>query len=293
MRQHPKVLNIQKEALKLFPDSERINTNTGVALFKFNKLKKAKNYLIKAIKLDPTSWQPYLQIGDLYYASGEYKQASEAYAESINLLRKSAKILRCVVGLPEKEISNKYAKEMLQSKEVPYENLIGFGVGLFQQEEYGLSNELFARALKVRPEELDIHAYCAITSFRLSNYEKAREHAQHVQIADEREGQTDLPPFGNMEDNPAHFISIIADCYMKLGQSYAFLEKYELAFNEINKAIEIGGTKSRFLCAIAGTYLLKGDKVEAKKFYKKAMELDPSDEWIQEQLSSLQSDKNN
>lgn len=290
LRQHPNALNIQKKALKLFPDCENINTNTGLVLLKLNELKKAKKNLKKAIKLDPTSWQPHLKIGDLYYVSSDYKQASEAYAESINLLRKSAKILRYVQGLPEKEILNKVAKEMLQLREVPYEQLIGIGIGLFQQEEYGLSNELFVRALRECPEESNIHVYCAITSFHLGKYEKAREYAQHIQIVDEPEWQTDLSPLQTMEDNPALFINTIADCYMKLGQSHAFLKRYELAFNEINKAIEIGGMKFQFLCAIAGTNLLKGDKVEAKKYYKKAMELDPSNEWIQEQLSNLQSD---
>jgi tetratricopeptide (TPR) repeat protein len=275
--QDPNALALHKKALTLFPGSAQINANTGLALCKLNELKKAKTYLIKAIKLDPTSWQGYLGIGNLYYESGDYKRASEAYVRSIDLLHRSVKILRCVLGLPEKERLNTLAREVLQSRDVPDEDLVGFGIGLFQQEEYELSNKFFGRALEVRPKGLGVYAYCAMTSFHLGDYEKARKYAQ---IADEGGGE--IRPY-----SPGFFISTIADCYMKLGQSHAFLRKYELAFNEINKAIEIGGSNSQFFCAMAGAYLLKGDKVEANKFYKKAMALDPSNKWIQEQISKL------
>jgi tetratricopeptide (TPR) repeat protein len=277
LREDPNALALNRKALRLFPGSGKINSNMGVLLWKLNEVKKAKHYLRQAIKLDPAGWQAHLEIGNLYYESRDYKQASQAYATSIDLLGKSVKILSHVHGLPEKERLTALARQVLKTAEAPYEDLTAFGIKLFQQEEYELSNEFFLRALKLRPEGFRVYAYCAMTNFHLGRYDKAREYAQ---IADERQGQT-------IAYTPAYFISNIAYCYMKLGQSHAFLGKYELAFDEINTAAKIGGSNSNLFCAMAGTHLLKGDKVQATTFYKKAMELDPSNNWIQEQILKL------
>jgi tetratricopeptide (TPR) repeat protein len=278
LRQDPNALAVYKKALKLFPGSAQINTNTGLVLHTLNRLKQAEKYLAKGVKIDPSSWQAHLGIGNLYYDRGDYKKAVKSYSEAIDLLHKSVKILSSYQhGLPEKEKSIELAREMLQSKDVRYEILVSFGVGLFQQEEYELSRELLAYALEMRPEGWRTYVYSAMANIRLGNYELARKHAQ---IADERGEQVGTC-------GPAFFISTIASCHVKLGQSYAFLKKYELAFSEINRAIDIGGSNSECFCAMAGTYLLKGDKAEAKRSYEEAMALDPSNKWIQEQISKL------
>lgn len=282
LKQSQNVLGIQKKALLLYPDSEVIHTSTGHILWKLNKPEEAKRHLLKAIKLDPTSWQAYLGISNLYYEGGDYKQAVESYIQTINLLHKSFKILSSYQsGIPDKEKLIELAGAWLQSKGVPYENLVGGGVGLFQQEEYELSNELFAHALKMYPEELRTHVYYAMTNFHLGNYEQARKHAK---IANEKNGYT-------TECSPAFLISTIANSYEKLGQSYALLGKYELFINSINKAIEIGGPSNRYYSSMGGAYLLKGDKTKAIEFYKKALELDPSDKQAQKQLSKLMSSR--
>jgi tetratricopeptide (TPR) repeat protein len=279
LKQNPKVLEIRKKALQLYPDSGDIHTNTGIYYQEHQEIKKAKRHFLKAINLDPTSWQAYLGISNIYYESGDYKQAVECYTQTINLLHKSFKITSSYQhGIPDKETLIELAGKMLQSKESPYENLVGFGIGLFQQGEYELSNELFGQALKMYPEKSSAHTYYAISNFHLGNYEQARNHAQ---IADGNEGQ----------DSPAYYIDTIANCYMQLGQSYALLKKYELALRKTNKAIEIGGPKHQFFCSMAVTYQLKEDKAEAIKYYKKALSLDPSNKMIQEKLSSLQSNK--
>lgn len=283
LRESPNAIDIQKKALQLYPDSAEINANMGLILWKLNELKQAKKYLTKAIKLNPNSWQANLEISHLYYKSGDYKQASESYIQVINLLHRSVKILSSYHhGLPEKEKLIELAGKMLQSREVSGETLVAFGVGLFQQEEYELSNKLFAYALKMCPEELDTHAYYAMTNIHLGNYELARKHAQ---IVDETREQATL-----YNNTPMFFINKIAYCHMRLGQSHAFLKKYELALNETNKAIEIGGPNSEFFCVLAATYLLKGDKAEAIKYYKKALGFALSNKWIQKQISNLQSD---
>ena len=284
LRQSQNVLDIQKKALLLYPDSEAIHTITGHILWKLNKPKEAKRHLLKSIKLDPTSWQAYLGISNLYYGGGDYKQAAASYTQTINLLHKSFKILSPYQhGIPDKVKLIELAGEMIRYKGVSCENLVGCGVGLFQQEEYELSNELFAHALKMYPEELGTHAYYAITNFHLGNYDQARKQAQ---ISMEHGEQTTM-------HSPASFINMIANCYMKVGQCHAVLKKYELALKDIHKAIEIGGPESRFFWSLAETYLLMGNQAEAIKYYKQAIELDPSNDQLQERLLRLQSDKTN
>ena len=284
LRQHPNVLNIQKKALKLFPDCAEINANTGFLLREFNESKKAKKYLIKALSLDSTLWQTNFELSNMYYENGDYKQAFESYTQTINLLHKSVKILSPYQhGLPEKEKLITLSDKMLLSREVPCENLVAFGIGLFRQEEYELSNKLFAHALKMHPEELTAHAYYAMSNFHLGNYEQARKHAQIAEDVGEQGTAQSL----------IFFINKIAECHMRLGESYALLNEYESGLRNIHKAIEIGGPDSRFLVSLAETYLLMGDQAEARNYYEKAMEIDPSNVWIQKKMHSLSSNKTN
>jgi tetratricopeptide (TPR) repeat protein len=97
------------------------------------KFKEARKHLLKAIKLDPTAWQPYSLISNTYYEMGKYKLAAEFYTQTRNLLTESVKIISvCPLGMPEKDELIELSKKMLQSREVPYVDLTTFAVDLLR-----------------------------------------------------------------------------------------------------------------------------------------------------------------
>lgn len=284
LRQDPHVLEIQNKALFLDPNSPEIHTNIGFCFLDHGDMKEAKKHLLKAIELDPSSWQAYFGMGNIYYENGDCLNASNYYTHAISLLRKSAKILSPYqYGLPKKKKLIELADKMVKSENVPCKDLLAYGIGLCQYGEYELSNEIFCHALNICAKQPEVHIYCAITDIYLGNYLQARKHIQFIEISKQEK---------TLDNNsPIFLLNTIADCYMRLGQCCALRKEYELALNNFYKAIEVGGLDSRFYCSIAETYLLRGDRLQAVNYYKKAMELDPLNKQIQKKIINLQSDK--
>lgn len=277
-RQDTRALIIQNQALMLKPDCETVHTNMGVLLAGQGKTKQAAKHLEQAVRINPSSWQPYVQLAKICYHHGRYKRASECYAEAVNLLPKSfnMRVLH-EHGVPGKQVLIDHARSILACEDTPRETLIGCGAALFQQGMHELSNEVFTRALVRYPENLLTHEYCALTDFHLGNYEQARQHAA---IADESWGYATAY-------SPSVLIKTIAECYRELGLSQALLKDCDAALASIHKSIEIGGPGSNALCALAEVHLLKGNRGEAIRVFEEARDLDPSNTRIRQKLQSL------
>lgn len=62
------------------------------------------------------------------------------------------------------------------------------------------------------------------------------------------------------------------DCYVNLGNVYSCLEKYDDALENFKKALMLDEKSSTVLFDIGNIMYLKGDKIEAVKYYNKADE---------------------
>lgn len=79
--------------------------------------------------------------------------------------------------------------------------------------------------------------------------------------------------------------------YSNIGLNYYKMKNFDLAIENYLKALEYDNKNLTALVGIADVYLAKGDNTNAEKYFKRVLDLEPSNEYVRKKLDSLKNIK--
>jgi tetratricopeptide (TPR) repeat protein len=74
-----------QQALEIYPNSEKIYSNLGIALGHDSRFEEAVEAFQEALKINPQNWETYNNLGIALGSQEKYDQALAAFQEAINL----------------------------------------------------------------------------------------------------------------------------------------------------------------------------------------------------------------
>lgn len=74
-----------QQALEIYPNSEKIYSNLGIALGHDSRFEEAASAFEEALKINPQNWETYNNLGIALGSQEKYDQALAAFQEAINL----------------------------------------------------------------------------------------------------------------------------------------------------------------------------------------------------------------
>ncbi|HLH09302.1 MAG TPA: tetratricopeptide repeat protein [Terriglobales bacterium] len=139
-------------------------------------VKTAASYFQKLADAYPNDYVPYLALGDLYAAAGQYKDAEANYEKARSVAPANATVIANAMNaaIEEHEIplAGKWAgyitKEMMEDPRVERED----ARYLFHEGKYRESAQLARRALQKLPEDRNASVYLAYDYYNLGRYDE-------------------------------------------------------------------------------------------------------------------------
>ena len=160
-------------AMLLLPDRAQAYSSIASVYLHTKEIDKAKEYLIKTVKLDPSDTKTVLNLSILYSKSKNYEEANvqlgiilEAEPGNISALQQLAQNLDALGKADEAEVMYHKALEADPNNT----NLIyNLGVIYLRAEEYEKAEEMFIKSLALNPDDCDAISNVSVIYSKMEN----------------------------------------------------------------------------------------------------------------------------
>jgi len=177
-------IEVYEQALLLDEYLPWIHNNLGVVLMRGDQIELAKEYFQSAIELNPLHTAAYRNLGNAYYAQGDWDNAEAAYQDALELDFTLSEIKAAWAGL----ILNKgrLVEARLVWEDVLRGNprhalaLQGLGVVSLLEEDPGVAMLYFDAAQYLDPGNINMHLYVGMALEALDRSSEAAEEYQYI-----------------------------------------------------------------------------------------------------------------
>lgn len=231
----------------------------------------------KAIQIDPEFAQAYNKLGDYYVRKGMNKEAASAYRTSLEL-----------------DDNNENSH-------------FDYGCTLASLGDYDLAMHELEKALQMKPDHYEIYSHIARISYERGMHSEAIENAKKGLIANENDvmarftlacaylaqGYTNnaYENFSRVVERYSELVKVktrFAEGHYYIGRAYFFMEKYKLAVENLQRAVDYDTEAVDYhysfgmlysdadaFCALAEAQFAAGMLAQAKENIDKALDLVP------------------
>lgn len=216
-----------RRAIDLDPKFVDAYRNLAIAYAKQKSYLQAISQLNKALDLEPKNPETYLLLGDVYAQMGKCDRALAQYKKSLNLHPRSAEayygIAVCYGELNQVAEEIAAYTKVLSIRPNMANALVNLGNAYFGREEYDSAIRLFERAALARPAEAMIFFNLGAAYSNKGDYEQAVAAYLNAVRIDDR----------------------IADVHYQLAVGYYHLNEFDLAWEHIKIAEDLGADVSK------------------------------------------------
>lgn len=178
-----KELSIAGQTLMPFKAVATVMQNAAIQLVQENKYDKALNYLSEALRVDSANAQIYLLMHSIYNAMGDEKLSREYLEKAIQLDPKNPKarlqlaVLYSYEG--KKDTAEKILRGILKDTAMveAYKEL---GILLFEKKNYNEAVEILQKAYELKEDDYEILANLGQSYAQLKDYDKAFEYLKRA-----------------------------------------------------------------------------------------------------------------
>lgn len=238
-----------------FEFSESINIVLAKVCLFFKNNKKAKNLLLKVIKIHDESEKAHRLLAQTYEKEGGMRKAIDEYVQVIDINKKDYdsyyKIAFLLEKLNKKEESIEMLNNLIKVKPDYYEGSELLGKLLCEQENFKEAVNVYMNALKYKPDSYDIYYNLGIAYTRLNDFGNAK-------ICYEKAAQ-----INSMMYNGYYNLALIAMLYDDLDE----------AENYFQKSIEGRDVEADSYYNLARIYVIKGEREKAINYLNLAVEI--------------------
>ena len=301
-KDYKKALEYYNKALELNPQYSLALQSIANVYFLQNKYNDAVNFYKRARSIDPSSPEVYNLLADTYEKMGQLKNAEEELKRGIQISKKPAE-LYIALSLLYKKIGRQEDSDNLLAEGLALQDkkdgLYHYNIGLQlnRQQRYEEAVENFKKAISLSPYSASGYIMLARAYQELKKYDDA---VSFLNQALELESNDAADEIGIYEDlgrtfdakgdeqeailmynkglelaikiqdkNQLHFL------YDDLGLAYLETNRFDLAIEYFQKAIEQNRTSSVSFINLGETYRRKGLLDQAIVQYQQAIRLDP------------------
>ncbi len=222
------------------------------------KLQSAIEALDKAAELDPENKNAYLKLAEIDIIFKDYKKALDNIDKAMKIDKLDAKsyFLRGVVMLENGDTTKgilNFQKAIDVNQEY-FDAYLQLGL-LYSAKKNKLAVDYFNNALNIEPENTEVNYFLALFYQENAQYDRA------IQIYNRM-----------LDKDPKFYYALYNIGYINL----VYLKDFQVAIDYFSKAIDINPTYTDAYYNRGFAYELQKDAVNARKDYKKALELKPN-----------------
>lgn len=308
---------IYKKKLEENPNDADITSNLGAIMQKQGKMEDALAYYQKAEYIDPSNINTRLNVGTLHQQKGDYRTAITAY-DSILILypdNVNANLYKaqCQAALGDNKAAissfkkvlaldpaNSYAQSQMfdvlktsmtteqfvdyvkknMSKSNPADIIYNYALDLHKQEKLSDAINLYNEVIKMNTTNPEVYVNLAIAQSQSKNYEQA--------LATLNSAEQKFPG-NNVIKNAIKSISNEATD-TKLAKAAEFFNNKDYQ-NAINEYLKIQPPTADSMLGVASAYQNLNDIENSITYYKKALDLKPTDSNIAYYIGILYAEK--
>lgn len=169
-----------KISYELFPNEAKINAFQGAVFYNKSEIEKAENYYLKAIRINPNIFYPYMGLGNIYKDKKEYKIAEDYYLKVIQLDPYYSGSYNAIGNIyfdkKEYEKAKEYYNRAIEIDSNYSNPYIGLGNIYSQKREFKKAEEYYLKAIKIDPRSSLSHNGMGNVYYKKREYEKAKKH---------------------------------------------------------------------------------------------------------------------
>jgi len=272
----------------------------GIALRENNDSSAIKYFKI-VTELAPWNPEAYLQLGNIYYEGKDYQHAEVVFRQALERFPEDFAI-NFMLGISFIQQSKYSDAEPVLAKAISLNgndvfSLSAYGHTLSQLKRQEEAIQYLNKAIKLDPNNVDLLGSLGLI---YDNLEKWDECDSVYNLALTRDAKNplvnnnysySLSKRGVRLDEALQMVNLALDAepmnssYLDTkGWIYYKLGQYDSAKVYIQKSLDVGGEKAVILDHLADVYFKLNQKEKAIELWKKAQELDPSDEKIKNKI---------
>lgn len=282
-----KAITIYEKILSIEPKSIEAYYGLSISFYKVKKLDQAMINCRRVIQLDPKYINAYFLLGCIYYIQEQIEEAISIFQRAIQLKpdHKQINIILCILYNKMKN----YNESLLQLKEAiklnpnaEFYNLIA--VTYFKQNKIEKSFEYLKKGVELYPNSYLLHYNLACLYFILGDFNNVISECKHSINLNpdyiENYNLIGMVLYKNnkIEESIDFFkksINIYPNPvgYKGLGLVYNKQERFNLAIEMFNRALEKSDKQDDIYSNIGESYRLMGDFDESMRYFLKSIEL--------------------
>ncbi|MDP2928055.1 MAG: tetratricopeptide repeat protein [Candidatus Omnitrophota bacterium] len=246
--EYEKALVFFNQALSFQPKLAKLYITVGNIYYsKLGRLDLAIDSFQKAILSDPTLYEAYQNLGDIYSDKGEYDKAIGYYQKAIEVNPTFFDVYLSLGGLYARIENHPKAIEYLQRALQIRPNSLDVYVILSdiynKNGDYPKAIEYLNKAVQLKPNNADAYSNLGNIYSTQGNYPKAIEHLNKA---------IQLKPNN-------------ADAYSNLGNIYSAQGNYPKAIEDLQKSLDFNPNNAEVQLSLGNIYLKRGDTKNASK----------------------------
>lgn len=244
---------------------EKANSNVQETLYTalaricllFGNTKKAKNFLIELVTINPNSYIGHKLLAQIYEKEGGQRKAVDEYAQAIEINKQDYdscfKVSELLIDLDKKDEAEEVLINLISKKPDYIEATIALGDLLIEKEDYKEAANVYVEALKINPTSFELNYNLGIVYTMLNDFASAK-------LCYEKAAEINTLIY-----NTKYSLAEIAMMYKDLDEA----ERY---FMEVTEDEELSADAYLELSKI---YLIKGDKDRAIQYANVAIQESP------------------
>ncbi len=263
-----KALVILKEGLDKYPASSKLRIEASKILIQKQETETAREFLLKAKEINPSEFDAYLLLGEIYFKENRFSDALDIYKKVILLDPKnSTGFAYKGYLLAKKGFISEGERDLKKAISLNYKNNLAYYMLAdiyFEIGNYSNAILTFKKALKFGCVKNDINRKLAIANYKIDKY------AAVIHLLKKEKLDQTLKP-------------ILADSYLKLNLFDDALKLYLELFN----SEEDTKTKNKYLDIIIDIYKKKNEKEHIAEYLKIKYELNENNLNILKELADF------